>query len=186
MRGVGASLFTGGAAAGVPLAQASTTVASGGGILSNLFNGAAKVLSGGPLGAMTAATGAAPAAATAAATGGLGSVLPAAAATGAADAALVAAPTATGMAPSWKGLGNYLQSEAGASMIAGLGEGIGSYQQIKSYEDMKNADRDYLIDKDRRITESYDVDPSVYVGGPKTREAWKYNPQSGQIESVRA
>lgn len=185
MRGVGASLFTGGAAAGVPLAQASTTVASGGGILSNLFNGAAKVLSGGPLGVITGATAAAPAAATAAATGGLGSVLPAAAA-GATDAALVAAPTATGMAPAWKGLGNFLQSEQGAGLLAGMGEGIGKYQEIKSYEDMRNADRQYQVDKDRRISESYDVDPSVYVGGPKTREAWKYNPQSGQIESVRA
>lgn len=183
MRAVGASVFTGGAATGAPLASGTLAQSVGGtGILGNIFNGAAKVLSGGPLGVFTAGTAAAPAAATAAATGGLGAAVPAAAA----DAAVAAAPTATGMAPAWKGLGNFLQSEGGAGLLQGLGEGLGKYQELKSYEDMRNADRDYLIDKDRRESESYDVDPSVYVGGPKTtREVWKYNRNSGQIESVR-
>lgn len=196
VRGVGASLFTAGAATGASVASQAATGGTGilakifgsGSTLGNMLSGAANIMASGPAGAVTAAM-AAPAAAVTGATG-LGANVASAA------EPLVNAATPTGLVPTGisgavKGFGNFLSTEGGAGLLAGLGAGIGSYQESKTYEDQKNADRQYLIDKDRRVTEGYNVPMSALAGGTpslmvKPKTAWKYNPQSGQIETVAA
>jgi hypothetical protein len=194
VRGVGASLFTAGAATGSSVAAQAASGGTGilakifgsGSTLGNMLSGAANIMAAGPAGAVTAAM-AAPAAAVTGATG-LGANV------ASATEPLVNAATPTGLAPTglgstvkgfWEGLG----PEGKAGLLQGLGSGIASYQESKTYEDQKNADRQYLINKDKNITESYNVPMSALAGGTptvKAKVAWKYNPQNGQIETVAA
>ena len=130
--------------------------------------------------------------------GGLGTA--AMAATAGAGAGAGAGGTTAGGGGLLGGLGNFLKTEGGAGLISGLGAGIGEYMKAKSEQEIAEADRQFLLDKERRITEGYDVPTSALVGGTARaadttvrptpaqaygREAWRYNPATGQIESTR-
>lgn len=189
--GVGASLFTGGAASGGAIGNVINSV-SGGGVLGNVLTGAIKqagigALIGGAVGAMTGAgfgKGAMWGALGGAATGALsGSGLFTAAGVTPADTPTGFAPTgraATGgigsdtvaaaAAPAattggGTGLMSFLNTEAGGGLVAGLGEGLMSYAQQKSEEEERQKDRDFLRAKEERLTRSYDVAPEALPGG---------------------
>lgn len=84
-------------------------------------------------------------------------------------------------------LGNFLTSEAGASMIAGLGggwmEGQAMKDKIAAEKEMAEADRQFYRDRDQRITNSYNVDPSVLHGPPASsgEQRWRYDPESRRM-----
>jgi len=224
--GVGASLFTGGAASGGAIGGVIKSV-TGTGVLGNILTGAIKqagigALIGGAIGAATGqgfGKGALYGALGGAVTGGLsGSGLFSA-------AGLAPADTATGMAATGSsagsgvlaagasagaaaapatggGFGQFLNSETGGSLVAGLGEGLMSYASGKMDQKAREDDRQFLRDKETRLTRSYDVAPEALPGGgtmaalPSTqrptpaqkydRRRYLYNPESKQIESVAA
>ena len=215
VRGVGATLFTSGAATGTA-AGGLSSLFGGSGILGNLFKGVGSVLASGPAGVLTTAAAAAPAAATAAAGG---AAAPAAGFWASLGEGLTGAATATGATPALaattggatggfgKAIGSFLGSQAGAGAIAGLGAGVGGYLQSQALQETAQADRDAIREREKRITQGYDVPESSLVGGgsisadqgqrptptnkyarPKkpTREVWTYNPENGRIETVRA
>lgn len=89
----------------------------------------------------------------------------------------------------FKGLGNFLNTEAGAGLLGGLGQGIGDYQKLQAEEDMREADRQFLRDKEQRITDSYKVGEGALVGGvvngsSQAQGVWSYNAKTGQIEKA--
>jgi hypothetical protein len=225
--GVGATLFTGGAASGGALGNVVNSV-SGGGVLGNILTGAIKqagigALIGGAVGAMTGAgfgKGAMYGALGGAVTGGLSGaagsglfsaagVTPADTATGMAatgSTAGSAAPSSIAQAPGVTtgggGFGQFLNSEAGGAMLGGLGEGIMGYTKMKAEEKERQRDRDYLLDKEMRVRDSYDVSPEALPGGgtmaalPETqrpspaqkyqRTRYDYDEASGRVIRVPA
>jgi hypothetical protein len=198
--GVGASVFTAGAAPG---GVAAATQA--GGTLSNILLGAAKQAGIGALvgGAIGAATG--QGFKKGALWGGLGGAalggLSAAAGGAQQIAGTVPADTATGVAPTGVaatpsgggGFMKFLQSEGGGALagnvIAGVGQGLAGYAQQKAEEE-----------KDQRLRDSYSVDPSVYIQPRPTtppaqlqtpaqaysRPRYAYDPSVGRIMPVGA
>jgi hypothetical protein len=99
------------------------------------------------------------------------------------------------------GEGGFFRTEGGAGLLAGLGTAAGDMYTAKKAEEAAALDRKFLRDKEKRITTSYQVDPSSLVGGgadwsgdatvrPTPAEAyayssdtaWKYNPSTGMIE----
>lgn len=119
-------------------------------------------------------------------------------------AAATAAPVAAAAAPAASGgimggLGKFLTSETGGGLIAGLGKGLGAYMDQKAKADEAQKDRQYLIDKEQRLQDSYNVDPSVLpgnVGGgnaqqpsqPRqspterfSRRRYLYDPKAGRV-----
>jgi hypothetical protein len=86
-----------------------------------------------------------------------------------------------------KGLGNFLNSEGGAGLIGGIGESLGQERAATLLEESREKDRQFLRDKEQRITDSYNVNPAALVGGvvngsSSAQGTWSYNPKSGQIE----
>jgi hypothetical protein len=226
--GVGATLFTGGAASGGAIGNVVSSV-TGGGVLGNILTGAIKqagigALIGGAVGAMTGTgfgKGALYGALGGAVTGGLsGSGLFSAAGLTPADTPTGVAPTgssagsgaaaAAARAPavaaahtgSGGGLLSFLGTEAGAGLLAGAGEGLMGYATMKADEKAKEADRQFLLDKEDRLRRSYDVAPEALPGGgtmpalPVTqrptpaqkyaRTRYAYNSSTKQIEMVPA
>lgn len=61
------------------------------------------------------------------------------------------------------GLGKFVSENAGG-LLMGAGQGLGAYMTQKSKEDENQRDRQYLIDRDARITDSYNVDPASLPG----------------------
>lgn len=226
--GVGATLFTGGAASGGAIGNVVNSV-SGGGVLGNILTGAIKqagigALIGGAVGAATGAGfgkgamwgalgGAVTGGLTGAAGGGLFSaagVTPADTATGLAPTGSTAGSAAPSTVPTGvatggsgaSGFGQFLNSEAGGAMLGGLGEGIMGYAKQKADEKERQRDRDYLLDKENRVRDSYSVSPESLPGGgsmaalPETqrptpaqkyqRRQYVYNPATKAIETVTA
>ena len=95
------------------------------------------------------------------------------------------------MAACSKDLGNFLNSEAGAGLLGGIGEAIGEERRNELLAEREQAERDWLRERDERITESYSV-PAEALGGtyvdpdrasrPTPSTKWAYNPNSGMIE----
>lgn len=187
--GVGASLFTGGAAPG-GLGGVLNGL-TGGGVLGNMLTGAIKqagigALIGGAIGAVSGAgfgKGALYGALGGAATGALSGsglfsaagltpadtptgVTPTGSSAGSGAAAAAATAPVTAAAPSaGKGLFSFLNSETGGSLIAGLGEGLMGYAQGKMEEKQREEDRQFLLDKEERLRRSYDVPVEALPGG---------------------
>jgi len=203
--GVGTSLFTTGAASGAG------SMASGGlsGIagsfgkstLGNVLSGAIRTagfgaLAGGAIGAATGQgfmKGALMGAAGGGIMGGVsgvmtptGGVMATGGAPGAPTTGSVPASTATGFAPTGQaggggGLMSFLNSEGGAGLVAGLGEGLMEWQKMKSQQDEYNNQRDFTREQQQRVTDSYSVDPSSLPGmGPR----YGFNAATGRIERV--
>ena len=225
VKGVGATLFTSGAASGGAIGGVIKSV-TGTGVLGNILTGAVKqagigALIGGAIGAATGqgfGKGALYGGLGGAVTGGLSGaglfssagVVPGDTATGVtptgssagSGAAAAAATPAAPAAQTGNGLGSFLNSETGGSLVAGLGEGLMSYAQGKADTQAREDDRQFLRDKEQRLTDSYNVAPEALPGGgtmaalPTTqrptpaqkfeRRRYQYNPESKQIESVSA
>lgn len=79
-----------------------------------------------------------------------------------ASAAAAAAPAASG--GMMGGLGRFLTSETGGGLIAGLGKGLGAYMDQKAKADEAQKDRDFLRDKEQRLQDSYNIDPTALPG----------------------
>lgn len=142
----GASLFGGGGSSLL------SSVASGGGILGNLLNGALNVVSKGVGGLVDA-----------------GSTLlgPATSSIGGGMAAGAAA--AGGAAPSFLSqAGDFLTSQQGAGLIGGIGKGLMEYEKMEQESKERQKDRQYLLDKEMRIRDSYNVDPASLPNGANT------------------
>lgn len=143
--GVGATVATAGAASGGGISGALSTFAgggAGGGILSKIFGGVAKV--GGfakdaLLGGTTSATGAAVEGASAVSRGGMLGKLK-----------------------------DFVGTEAGASMVAGLGKGLGSFAEAKMEQQEKQKDRQFLLDKEQRLRDSYEMPTTALPDGAST------------------
>ena len=144
--GVGATVATAGAASGGGISGALSTFAgggAGGGILSKIFGGVAKV--GGfakdaLLGGTTSATG----------------------------AAVEGGAAAVGRGGMLGKLKDFVGTEAGASMVAGLGKGLGSFAEAKMEQQEKQKDRQFLLDKEQRLRDSFEVPTSALPDGAST------------------
>lgn len=113
-------------------------------------------------------------------TGGLGAAVTP---TGAAPVS-ASATTPTGQGGLFGGgFGQFLQSQGGAGLIAGIGAGLGSYYETEAIKEQREADRQFVRDQEQRITDSYTVPTTALAGGVP---AWQYNPNTGQIELTRA
>jgi len=168
--GVGATLFTGGAATGAgSMASGGLSGIFGqGGVLSSLLSGATKVAGYGAqaLGIPGGATA-----------GGLFSA-----------AGLTPAATSTGLAAAGKtggGLMSFLGSETGAGLISGIGGGLMEKAKMDFQADESQKDRDYLRNKEERLTRSYDVPASSLPGGsPAPIAAAPANPAATAVTAV--
>lgn len=130
-------------------------------------------------------------------TGPTPSVNPVASVSGAPQAAMgqAAAPAASGGL--MNGLGRFLTSETGGGMLAGLGKGLAGYMDQKAKADESQKDRQFLIDKEQRLRDSYNVDEASLPGNgyapPQsteqrptpsqkyTRRRYQYDPSAGRI-----
>lgn len=177
----------------------------------NATPGAAVTRSG--LAPATTPTGAAPTGVTTASagagTGGGGSTFSAGAAAATVPAASVpaqeinifgeasttaAAPAKTGMG----GFGQFLTSEKGGSLIAGIGKGLSSYMESKQKAEEAEKDRQFQRDREERIRGSYSVDPNSLpgLGGASDttqrptpavkygRKRYEFDPSVGRIVAV--
>lgn len=93
------------------------------------------------------------------------------------------------------GLGQFLSSETGGALVQGLGSGLGNYLTTKSAADERQKDRDYLVNRDQKITDSYAVGPEALhgpaqttTGNPTPAEAYgrgtpryRYDPEQGRV-----
>jgi hypothetical protein len=111
-----------------------------------------------------------------------------------AGSAIAAAPAAGG------GFMNFLKSETGGQLIAGLGTGLGKFLEAKERRDEAQRDRDFLEAKEQRLRDSYSVDPSALAGNTPAppsvsrptpaqkyrRTRYQYDPSVGMIVPVTA
>jgi hypothetical protein len=146
----GASLFGGG---GSSLLGSLT---GSGGILGNLLNGVMNVTSKG-LGGLVETGSQLVGGATSALGGGMASG--AAAGAGAAAGGAAIAPSFLSKA------GDFLTSETGAGLVGGIGKGLMAYEQMQADAKEKQKDRDYLLGKEMRIRDSYNVAPDALPNG---------------------
>lgn len=142
----GSSLFGGGASSLL------SSFSGGGGILGSLLNGAMNVVTKG--------------------VGGLietGSQLLGPATTSSIGGGMAAGASAAGgaaMAPSFLSkAGSFLTSETGAGLIGGIGKGLMEYEKMEQDQKERQKDRDYLLGKEMRIRDSYNVDPASLPNG---------------------
>lgn len=202
--GVGTSLFTTGAATGAgSMASGGLSGiagAFGGGTLGNVLSGAIRTagfgaLAGGAIGAVTG-QGFLKGALIGAAGGGLlggvsgamapaGGVMATGGVPGAPVTGAVPAATATGFAPTGQtgggGLMSFLNSEGGAGLVAGLGEGLMEWQKMKAQQDEYNKQRAFTREQQKRITDSYSVDEEALPG---SGARYGFNAATGRIERV--
>lgn len=111
------------------------------------------------------------------------------------QAASAAARTATASStvPQSSGGGflNFINSETGGGLLAGLGKGASDYFTMKSKidaeKDMQERELGYLRDKDQRIQDSYSVSDNAFATPPGTkRMRYDYDPAQGKIVMVSA
>jgi len=164
--GVGATGFTAAAATGAaPIASGGLSgvigsLFGGKGVLGNILNGLTSVAGAGPAGVITAGAGALPAAAAK----GFGAAL-----TGPAlDTGLVTAATPTGLAATgstgFGAVGDFLSSETGGNLLAGIGKGIGSYQEQEAQTARDQALYDFKNAQEQRLRDSYEVPANAFAG----------------------
>ena len=138
----GSSLF--GAGGGSLL----SSLSGGGGILGSLLNGAVNVV-----------------------TKGLGGLVDTGAqlvggATSLGGGMAAGAAAAGGAAPSFLSqAGSFLGSEQGAGLIGGIGKGLMEYEKMEQEAKERQKDRNYLLGKEMRIRDSYNVDASALPNG---------------------
>jgi hypothetical protein len=138
----GSSLFGGGGSSLLG------SLGGGGGILGNLLSGAMNVVSKG-LGGLVD---------TGAQLVGGASTLGGGMAAGAAAAG--------GAAPSFLSqAGSFLGSEQGAGLIGGIGKGLMEYEKMNQDAKERQKDRNYLLGKEMRIRDSYNVDAGSLPNG---------------------
>lgn len=106
-----------------------------------------------------------------------------------------ASPVATG-----GGFGQFMNSETAGGLLSGLGKGYGSYMEAEATKEAAQADRDFLRDKEQRMQDSYNVDPSALHQAPAdvtgtgrpvpaqkyARKRYEYVPEQGRIMLVEA
>jgi hypothetical protein len=155
-KGIGAVAGTAGAATGTASSGLGSLFGGGGGgVLSNIFSGVSNLFGGSTIGT-TAGNFAGP--------WGQSLGTAATAATSATGAFPTAPTVGLGVGGGSSGLlGDFLGSQGGAGLIAGLGEGIGKYQELQSIEDMQATNLAYLQKQEDDRRGSYDVDPSALV-----------------------
>lgn len=163
--GVGATGFTAAAATGAaPIASGGlsgfiSSLTGGNGVLGHILNGLTDVAASGPAGVITAGAGALPAAAAK----GFGAAL-----TGAVDTGLVTAATPTGLAATgatgFGAVGDFLSSENGGNLLAGIGKGIGSYQDQQAQAARDQALYDFKNAQEQRTRDSYEVPANAFAG----------------------
>lgn len=90
-----------------------------------------------------------------AAANGMGSTIPAVA-----QAAAPAALSGGGLFSG--GLGQFINSPMGGNLISGLGQGLAGYMASRERNDAAEADRNFVRERDQRITDSYNIDPTAY------------------------
>ncbi|TPN11734.1 hypothetical protein [Mesorhizobium sp. B2-1-2] len=140
----GASLFGGGGGSLI------SSLSGNGGILGSLLNGAVNVVTQGVGGIVDAGSQL---------LGGASSL-----GGGMATGAVAAGGAAT--APSFLSkAGNFLTSQQGAGLIGGLGKGLMEYEKMEQDAKERQKDRDYLLGKEMRIRDSYNVDPASLPNG---------------------
>lgn len=106
------------------------------------------------------------------------------------DVAGAGAPAAAPASGGGGGFGQFLQSEAGGSLIAGIGKGMGDYALAKMKMGENQKDRDFERDREQRLQDSYDVDPAALHGAAPVDDtqrptpAEKYNRQ-GSVGKFR-
>jgi hypothetical protein len=196
VKGVGASLFTGAAASGQSISGGGLGSILGGGTLGKIFGGATRVL-GGPAGQLAGAVGTA----LPAATRGFGSYAPALV-----DGMTTGATTVTQSGGLFKGIGDFLGSEAGIGLVGGLVGGAGDGMQQQAILDARAEEsamaRQAEEAKEQRLRDSYSVPADALPGGteafrdptvrPKPAVAYargkraEYDPISGRIKMVDA
>jgi hypothetical protein len=144
----GASLFSGGGSS-----LLSSLTGGGGGILGSLLNGAVNVVSQGVGGIINTGSQL---------LGGLGE-----ATSSGLGGGMAAGASAVGAeAPSFLSkAGSFLGSEQGAGLIGGLGKGLMEYEKMEQDAKERQKDRDYLLGKEMRIRNSYNVDPASLPNG---------------------
>lgn len=162
--GVGATVATAGAATGGGLFSGGISsivggLAGGGGILGNILGGVVNVATRGIVGLGETVMG------------GVQGVSSALGGTGAATrlAGGMAPAAAAAAEPSfWSKAGDFLTSEAGVGLIGGLGKGWMEYEKMEAESKDRQKDRDYLLAKEMRIRDSYNVPGSALPDGAST------------------
>ena len=107
------------------------------------------------------------------------------------QAAPAASTAATAGGGLWKGLGGFLNSEAGLGLMGGIGEALTMERLYEVRREEAEAQRQYERENEQRISESYNVPSEAlytpYVdpnraARPTPGQKWAYNPASGMIE----
>lgn len=80
------------------------------------------------------------------------------------------APGATPAPAGGNGFMSMFQGQTGAALLSGLGQGGAAYLQQKSLEEEAQRDRDAIMQRQQRITDSYNVDPAVLAGGSSAQQ----------------
>ena len=166
--GVGATVATAGAATGGGLFSGGISsivggLSGGGGVLGNILGGVLNVATRGLGGLVETGLSA-------------GNGLMSAFGTGAVDAAATTAGIGGGMAQGAAAAapgfldkaGDFLMSEQGAGLIGGLGKGWAEYEKMGMEQEEAQKNRDYLLAKEMRIRDSFDVPASALPDGAST------------------
>ncbi|WP_292411321.1 hypothetical protein, partial [Mesorhizobium sp.] len=61
--------------------------------------------------------------------------------------------------------GSFLTSQQGAGLIGGIGKGLMEYEKMEQDAKERQKDRDYLLGKEMRIRDSYNVNPNSLPNG---------------------
>lgn len=164
--GVGATVATAGAATGGGLFSGGISsivggLGNGGGVLGKVLGGVLNVATKGLGGLVQTGVSA-------------GQGLMSAFAPAGIDAATTAATglgggMAAGAAPGFlEKAGDFLMSEQGAGLVGGLGKGWAQYEQSKMEQEELQKNRDYLLAKEMRVRDSYNVPGSALADGAST------------------
>lgn len=194
MTGVGATAFTGAAATGASsfvdaasnigssLFSGASAAGSTSTVLGNIFKGITSTLGGATdsLGNMLVG-GAGSNTLGGSAAKGLGvGITP-----GGSIDTLTTAATPTGVAPT--GVTNFgdkitdfLSSEGGGNLLAGLGKGLSTYQEQQAQVERDQMLYDFKNGQEQRLRESYHVDPSVFAGNDQAPPDRTKRPTPGQ------
>lgn len=81
------------------------------------------------------------------------------------SAAPAPAAPAPAAAPAGNGFMSMFQGQSGAALLSGAAQGAGAYLQQRGLEKEAQRDRDMIREREQRLTDSYDVDPRVLMGG---------------------
>jgi hypothetical protein len=76
---------------------------------------------------------------------------------------------------------SFLNSEGGAGMLAGAGEGLMEWQKMKAQKDEFNDQRDFTREQQQRVTDSYKVDEGTLPG---SGARYGFNAATGRIERM--